>query len=92
MFIPRYVLKPLQNEYPSTLLGKERSRWFVYALLSFIVSFTSTLSQKFCLHYWQFKIRKYNIIMNPFLMAIILQYQQDIVLIRVHCGSQFHET
>jgi predicted AlkP superfamily pyrophosphatase or phosphodiesterase len=28
----------------------------------------STPSHKFCLHYWQFKIRKYGIIMNPFLM------------------------
>jgi hypothetical protein len=35
------------------------------------------------------QIRHHN---EPILEAIILQYQQDIVLIRVHCGSQFHET
>lgn len=44
MFILRDILRPLQNEYSSTLLGRERSRWFVYALLSFIVPFTSSIS------------------------------------------------
>jgi len=28
MFILRDILRPLQNEYSSTCLGKERSRWF----------------------------------------------------------------
>jgi len=44
MFILRDILKPLQNEYSSTCLGRQRSRWFVYALLAFIVPFTSSIS------------------------------------------------
>ena len=44
MFILRDILKPLQNEYSSTRLGRQRSRWFVYALLAFIVPFTSSIS------------------------------------------------
>ena len=44
MFILRDILKPLQNEYSSTRLGGQRSRWFVYALLAFIVPFTSSIS------------------------------------------------
>ena len=39
MFILRDILAPLQNEYSSTPLGRQRSRWFVYALLAFIVPF-----------------------------------------------------
>ena len=44
MFILRDILTPLQNEYSSTSLGRQRSQWFVYALLAFIVSFTSSIS------------------------------------------------
>ena len=44
MFILRDILRPLQNEYSSTRLGRQRSRWFVYALLAFIVPFTSSIS------------------------------------------------
>ena len=44
MFIIRDILRPLQNEYSSTRLGRQRSRWFVYALLAFIVPFTSSIS------------------------------------------------
>ena len=44
MFILRDILKPLQNEYSSTRLGRQRSQWFVYALLAFIVPFTSSIS------------------------------------------------
>jgi len=44
MFILHDILQPLQNDFSSTCLGKERSRWFVYALLAFIVPFTSSIS------------------------------------------------
>ena len=44
MFILRDILRPLQNEYSSTSLGRQRSRWFVYALLAFIIPFTSSIS------------------------------------------------
>jgi hypothetical protein len=44
MFILRDILKPLQNEFSSSKLGRHRSRWFVYALLSFIIPFTSSIS------------------------------------------------
>jgi hypothetical protein len=44
MFILRDILAPLQKEYSSTPLGRQRSRWFVYALLAFIVPFTSSIS------------------------------------------------
>ncbi len=44
MFIVRDILRPLQNEYSSTRLGRRRGRWFVYALLAFIVPFTSSIS------------------------------------------------
>jgi hypothetical protein len=44
MFILRDILRPLQNEYSSTRLGRQRSRWFVYTLLAFIIPFTSSLS------------------------------------------------
>jgi hypothetical protein len=47
MFILRNILTPLQNEFSTTPLGRQRSRWFVYALLAFIVPFTSWVhSQK----------------------------------------------
>jgi len=44
MFILRDILRPLQNEFSSTRLGRQRSRWFVYTLLAFIVPFTSSIS------------------------------------------------
>ena len=44
MFILRNILTPLQNEFSTTPLGRQRSRWFVYALLAFIVPFTSSIS------------------------------------------------
>ena len=44
MFILRDILTPLQNDFSSTRLGRQRSRWFVYTLLAFIVPFTSSLS------------------------------------------------
>jgi hypothetical protein len=44
MFILRDILRPLQSEYSSSNLGIDRSRLFVYALLAFIVPFTSSIS------------------------------------------------
>jgi hypothetical protein len=44
MFILRDILEPLQNEYSSTHLGRQRSRWFAYTLLAFIVPFTNSIS------------------------------------------------
>ena len=44
MFILRDILQPLQNDFPSTHLGRQRSRWFVYTLMAFIVPFTSSIS------------------------------------------------
>jgi len=44
MFILRDILRPLQNNFSSTRLGRQRSRWFVYTLLAFIVPFTSSIS------------------------------------------------
>jgi hypothetical protein len=39
MFILRDILTPLQNGFSSTRLGRQRSRWFVYTLLAFIVPY-----------------------------------------------------
>jgi len=44
MFILRDILRPLQNDFSSTCLGRQRSRWFVYTLLAFIIPFTSSIS------------------------------------------------
>jgi len=44
MFILRDILTPLQNDFSSTRLGRQRSCWFVYTLLAFIVPFTSSIS------------------------------------------------
>ena len=44
MFILRDILTPLQNDFSSTRLGRQRSRWFVYTLLAFIIPFTSSIS------------------------------------------------
>ena len=52
MFILHDVLRPLQNEFSSSNLGNQRSRWFVYALISFIIPFTSSISSNIlrCMH------------------------------------------
>jgi len=44
MFILKDILTPLQKEFSSTSLGRQRSRWFVYSLLAFIIPFTSSIS------------------------------------------------
>ncbi|MCJ7540740.1 MAG: transposase [Desulfobacterales bacterium] len=44
MFIIRDILQPLQNDFSSTSLGRQRSRWFVYTLLAFIIPFTTSIS------------------------------------------------
>ena len=44
MFILRNILRPLQNEFSSSRLGRQRSRWFVYTILAFIVPFTTSIS------------------------------------------------
>jgi hypothetical protein len=44
MFIIRDILRPLENDFSSTRLGRQRSRWFVYTLLAFVVPFTSSIS------------------------------------------------
>ena len=44
MFILRDILRPLQNEFSSSRLGRQRSRWFIYTLLAFIVPFTTSIS------------------------------------------------
>jgi len=42
MFILRDLLAPLQTEFSSTDLGRERARWLVYTLLAAIVPFMSS--------------------------------------------------
>jgi len=44
MFIVNDILSPLQHAFSSTALGRDRSRWFSYAVLAFIIPFTSSLS------------------------------------------------
>ncbi len=44
MFVIRDILQPLQNDFSFTSLGKERSRWFSYILLAFIIPFTTSIS------------------------------------------------
>lgn len=44
MFILRNILRPLQNDFSSTSLGRQRRQWFMYTLLAFIVPFTSSIS------------------------------------------------
>ena len=44
MFILNNILGPLQKAFSSTNLGRERSRWFTYAILAFIIPFTSSIS------------------------------------------------
>ena len=44
MFILRDILRPLQKEFSSTDLGRQRSRWFAYTILAFIILFTTSIS------------------------------------------------
>ncbi len=44
MFILRDLLLPLQEEFSNTTQGQKRKVWFVYALLSVVVPFTSSIS------------------------------------------------
>jgi len=44
MFILNDILRPLQNAFSSTNLGRDRSHWFSYAILAFIIPFTASIS------------------------------------------------
>ena len=44
MFILHDILRHLQNEFSSSRLGRQRSRWFIYTLPAFIVPFTTSIS------------------------------------------------
>ena len=44
MFILRDILSPLKGTFSSTPLGVQRSQWFVYSLMAFILPFTSSIS------------------------------------------------
>jgi len=44
MFIVNDILAPLHNGFPSTNLGRDRSRWFSYDILAFIIPFTISIS------------------------------------------------
>jgi hypothetical protein len=44
MFILNDILKPLENAFPSTKLGRERGHWFSYTILAFIIPFTTSVS------------------------------------------------
>lgn len=44
MFILNDILSPLQKSFSSTDLGRERSRWFTYIILAFIIPFTTSIS------------------------------------------------
>jgi hypothetical protein len=44
MFILNDILKPLQNAFSSTHLGRERGQWFSYTILAFIIPFTTSIS------------------------------------------------
>ena len=44
MFILKDILSPLQKAFSSTDLGKERSQWFAYTILAFIIPFTTSIS------------------------------------------------
>jgi hypothetical protein len=44
MFILNDILKPLQKTFSSTELGMNRGQWFTYAILSFIIPFTTSIS------------------------------------------------
>ena len=44
MFILKDILDPLQKAFSSTDLSRERGHWFSYAILAFIISFTTSIS------------------------------------------------
>jgi hypothetical protein len=44
MFIVNDILRPLQKAFSSTDLGRQRSQWFSYTILAFIIPFTSSIS------------------------------------------------
>lgn len=44
MFVLNDILKPLQNSFSSTNLGRERGLWFSYTILAFITPFTTSIS------------------------------------------------
>jgi hypothetical protein len=44
MFILNDILKPLQKTFSSTDLGRDRGQWFAYAILAFIIPFTTSIS------------------------------------------------
>lgn len=44
MFILNDILRPLQKTFSSTDLGMDRGQWFAYAILSFIIPFTTSIS------------------------------------------------
>jgi len=44
MFILNDILKPLQKTFSSTDLGMNRGQWFTYAILAFIIPFTTSIS------------------------------------------------
>jgi hypothetical protein len=44
MFILNDILSPLREVFSSTDLGKQRSHWFSYTILAFIIPFTSSIS------------------------------------------------
>jgi hypothetical protein len=44
MFIVNDILTPLQHAFSSTTLGRDRSRWFSYTLLAFIIPFTTSIA------------------------------------------------
>lgn len=44
MFILNDILHPLQKTFSSTDLGRDRGKWFAYAILAFIIPFTTSIS------------------------------------------------
>ena len=44
MFILRDLLRPLQDAFSDTQLGRERASLFAYTLLAVIVPFTSSIT------------------------------------------------
>jgi len=44
MFILRDILRPLQSDFSDSRLGRQRSQWFVYIVLAFIIPFTTSIS------------------------------------------------
>ena len=44
MFILKDILSPLQEAFSSTNLGRQRSQWFTYTILAFIIPFTTSIS------------------------------------------------